>query len=120
MAVLKAGTKIHVEFDGVVVDEHLYSESTQLVVDAQNYHHYLFLNKLLNWQVFTVVEPTDWEKHGGPQVGDIWEADGKEFIVFGTDLISQIDGYEGCVPFLSDRFKALNPRLVRRRGADLG
>jgi hypothetical protein len=70
----------------------------------------------------TLLDPPDWP----PQVGDIWESEGREYCVRGSNI------REGVIiePFnvanpgprwqyaneLLDDFKGLNPVLVRRRG----
>jgi hypothetical protein len=70
--------------------------------------------------VVDVVEKTDWEKYGGARVGDIWEAEGREYIVRENTIgpyIATID-LPWSAPFDDgfSEFEKLNPKLVRRRG----
>jgi hypothetical protein len=74
--------------------------------------------------VFTVAEPEGW----GPQPGDVWEADGKDYYVSeispGTLYIASFGGKSYSYycnnnsknyPRTFDAFLKLNPKLVRRR-----
>lgn len=141
MMEFKAGTKVHVEFDAIVEKPNDYDYIKAgsggdyfssdygygflKVRDTKGFlYHYVWADPYgENNQVVTVVELTDWEKHGGPQVGDIWEANEREYFAylsFGHILtLFPVEGsYAGhsYSSYQLDSFAAFNPRLVRRRG----
>jgi hypothetical protein len=146
----KPGMKVHVEFDAVVEEPNeydyisakdsnpyssggLYANSDYgygflKVRDVNNaLYHYVWAGPSYNDDLVTVVHETDWEKHGGAQVGDIWEANGREYFTyksFGAAVtLFPVDGQSGMLGYYSadqhDEFAALNPRLVRRRGEEI-
>lgn len=142
----KPGTRVHVEFDAIVEEPGeydyikpgygAYSESRYgdgygfiKVRDTESeIYHYVWVGSRVGAPLI-IVHQSDWEKHGGAQVGDIWEANGHEYFVylsFDTPTAYPVDG----TYFTTDRtvasysgdfaeFKALNPRLVRRRGVEI-
>ena len=114
----RPGQRVHVEFDAEVASKqpyttlvHLYSNSGALLV--------------VNAKDVTPLDPENWP----PQIGDIWEANGREYFARshrGNDLWLVLDGFEtrefySDAPGYStshktlDQFKALNPTLARRR-----
>lgn len=108
MSEFKRGQRVHVEFDGVVTAE----GNTGVYVKPDG--KYLGVGWVPDVTV-TPLEPPSWP----PQVGDIWEADGREWFARinldhknKTVMVSEI----GRLHFNLDTFKALNPALVRRRG----
>lgn len=136
------GTKVHVEFDAIVEKPNDYDyikgtssglhansdyESGFLKVrDTENcLYHYVWATP--NYvdgsdHLISVIVPPDWEKHGGAQVGDIWEANGREYFAYASSwgfrlTLFPVDG-TGISYFHDtlDEFAELNPRLVRRRG----
>lgn len=133
---IKPGTKVHVEFDGVVEepesydaldpDRHTLSLYTKVspygflkVRDKKRHlYHYVWIDA--GSPLVTVTEPTDWEKYGRPQIGDIWEAEGKEYAALSAfrpdDGNVILHGVDNVIIYEVSEFKALNPRLVRRRG----
>lgn len=111
MTEFKAGQRVRVEWEGVVERQ---SSETILVVQASEGHS-LFIDPTKDIKV-TLLDPPGWP----PRVGDIWEADGKEWFGWksnaGTVGLKADNGYvRGSGNGWSD-FKALNPVLVRRRG----
>jgi hypothetical protein len=61
-------------------------------------------------------DPKNWP----PQVGDLWETEGQDFYVRastvdGSAIVSAFDAVDVFYPEDVDRFKALNPHLLRRR-----
>ena len=71
-----------------------------------------------------VRRPSDWERYGGAQVGDIWEVNGDEYFArenFVSDrspVIEPFDVRKVIAPVAED-FGHLNPKLVRRRGVTI-
>jgi hypothetical protein len=144
----KPGTRVHVEFDAIVEEPNgydyikpgngAYSESRYgggygflKVRDTDSaLYHYVWVGCGDSAPLITVVHQSDWEKHGGAQVGDIWEANGHEYFVyssFDTPTAYPVEGtyfaHEGNLQSYSGdsfaEFKALSPRLVRRRGVEI-
>jgi hypothetical protein len=115
---IKPKTRVKVTIEGTVqsvTDDEIYLKSDDGYVSEITYS---------GSTVFTVAEPEGW----GPEPGDIWEADGKEYYVSenssGTLYIAPFDGksyyYYYCnnpknYPRSFDAFLKLNPKLVRRR-----
>lgn len=142
----KPGTKVHVEFDAIVEEPGeydyiatknnnpyssggLYANSDYgygflKVRDTENHlYHYVWAGPDYSAELVAVVHQTDWEKYGGAQVGDIWEANGVEYFTyhsFGTVTLYPVDGTAfGGGYYTAEQhsdFAELNPRLVRRRG----
>jgi hypothetical protein len=112
----KVGQRVHVEFEGVITD--LESKDCCLKVEtAQGFNHYVYVDKWDGPQAdtgakVTLADPENWP----PQVGDIWEAAGKEyFAVVGWGIVALVPAEDGRAQDLKP-FKTLNPVLVRRRG----
>jgi hypothetical protein len=108
------GTRVHVEFDGVVHKGYGDVHPLHVAVsDGGSLHHLHLMSDNV-----TVIPPADWP----PQIGDIWEADGHEYYVrqhcFDTERYA-VEGFNqetGSYSDDLDDFKALNPVLIRRRG----
>lgn len=147
----KPGTKVHVEFDAIVEEPNEYdyingkSASTYSsgglyansdygygfvkVRDAENHlYHYVWAGPTYDDALINVIHQTDWEKYGGAQVGDIWEANGHEYFTYSSIwglgvTLYPVDGTLSTVSYYTvaqhDEFAALNPRLVRRRGEEI-
>lgn len=69
-----------------------------------------------NGDAIEPLEPASWP----PQLGDIWETGGKEYYVRrhsmrDDNVICSFDGESSFYQSDLDAFKALSPRLVRRR-----
>jgi hypothetical protein len=137
------GTKVHVEFDAIVEEPTSWDfikkgggglHATDgygfvKVRDTTNsLYHYVWPGSYFGDDddgnaLVTIVKGIDWENYDGAQVGDIWEANNREFFAyksFGDITLFPVDGGVGY--FSSERldeFAALNPRLVRRRGEDI-
>jgi hypothetical protein len=122
MADFRTGDKVHVEFDGVVTSRY---EGGWLVIEDGGswYRHQIWATGAE--KVVTRLEPKNWP----PQPGDIWAVAGAaedqewfartatfgRVVLDGAETGSQVHyGYSSEFGF--DKFKALNPRLVRRRG----
>lgn len=90
------GSKVHVEFDGIVEEPTRYDVLTPghgafladgggafggfvKVRDASGVYHYVWVQGFSESDTISVVELSDWEKYGAPRIGDIWEAEGHEF-----------------------------------------
>jgi hypothetical protein len=146
MSDFKPGTKVHVEFDAIVETprEYDYIKASSGGLHANSDYGYGFLklrdvaNSLYHYvwagpmyddderNIVTAIVSPDWEKHGGPKVGDIWEANGREYFAyksFGDITLYPVDdrylssaGHTYYISEHHDEFAALNPRLVRRRG----
>jgi hypothetical protein len=102
------GQRVHVEFDGVIAVNAKHSA----YVDSGNE------TRWVDHKDMTPLDPENWP----PQVGDIWEVDGKECYVRAHTcraslVISSFDGTGDCwYDSDFDNFKSLSPTLVRRRG----
>lgn len=114
------GQRVHVEFDGIVRDPAVENaDADWLVIQSDTgWHHKVWSDDVRN--VVAPLTPANWP----PQVGDIWETDGIEYVVrvnranHSNYLIQRIDLGNGAFAYslaTLDRFKALNPRLIRRR-----
>lgn len=121
---LEPGTRVHVEFDGIVEDSNHVNSTTRVrTCEGTGYDHYIYLG---DRDAYAVIEPTDWEKYGPPQVGDLWANGEVEYFVRrnwarpGQVVITSFDD-DWSYYYQSDleHFKALNPRLIRRRGLAL-
>jgi hypothetical protein len=115
----KHGQRVHVEFDAVIDHVHYHGrlDEPQLVEVKREGNHYTNSVRL---EDVTLAEPKDWP----PEAGDIWEADGMEYFVresrrnSGNLSVSSVSA-EGNDYFsyeIGTHFKALDPKLVRRRG----
>jgi hypothetical protein len=120
---LISGQRVKVEFEGVV---HITPEGERMVyVNAgrDNYTAWVPVSTV------TQLDPDHWP----PQVGDIWEADGHEYMIrdarsasattrrnVGYDkgylLVSPLDHAAPTMRGRYDDLKAANPKLIRRRG----
>lgn len=117
MQEFKKGQRVKVEYEGVV--DWFDGEALQLSRDDSRKVSRLVRVDTFNTKV-TLLDPADWP----PQVGDIWEAEGKEY--YGRECRTAMEPgvYVGAIhaagrdymPGQLDGFKALNPVLVRRRG----
>jgi hypothetical protein len=116
----KVGQRIHVEYNGTLAAQGDGMKAT-IKVDNPPYGDRLYLVNLTEVKI-TQADPKDWP----PQVGDIWEADGREWYAREHSLddlgivVESFDHPNGKPSHyqrgtLAD-FKALNPVLVRRRG----
>jgi hypothetical protein len=145
----KPGTMVHIEFDAIVEEPSqydyispntggytsggLYAKSDYgygflKVRDVNNaLYHYVWAGPSYNDDLVTIVHQTDWEKFGGAEVGDIWEANGNEYFTYksygDTVTLYPVDGRTGVLGYYTadqhSEFAALNPRLVRRRGEEI-
>jgi hypothetical protein len=121
---VKTGDRLHIEFDGTLKSDCIIVKDTrtggegevavyQVNDDKENCIHYVYLDA----GIYRKADPKDWP----PEPGDIWEKQGHEYFArpntLYPDQLSLIgddgDGYFGNTEV--ERFKALNPRLVRRR-----
>lgn len=130
MTSFNVGDKVHVEFDAVVTEngtsgrDRMFTQTLKEVTDKPGYVgtvHYVYLHE----DNATVVEaePASWP----PQIGDVWEANGDEYFVYNAIFGgATVFPFAGTSPleFYSndsysdnslDDFKALKPKLVRRR-----
>jgi hypothetical protein len=108
------GQRVKVELRGEIVDIHGKSELTYVVKTGSG-NVWVYPNTA---PTITMLDPENWP----PQVGDIWEADGREYYVRwngstkrpavasfdNTDTYWYAEGLEG--------FRKLSPVLMRRRG----
>jgi hypothetical protein len=114
MTEFKAGQRVKVEFGGTL--KYLDDETMEIRTD-DDYFYYIAPGREPGITI-TPLDPENWP----PQVGDIWEADGGEFLarksVAGRDAIVCIPVDEMPRHYAMDTepLKALNPVLVRRRG----
>jgi hypothetical protein len=107
MSELKEGQRVKVELEGVLslVDK----EGVYVRVPAdRSYAHWIWLEHAK----VTPLDPPDWP----PRVGDIWEAEGREWFARITSETSIFIPEDNNPSVLLAAFKALNPVLVRRRG----
>ena len=120
MTELTKGQRVHVEFDGVIT-----SRDGIFVYDVRSHDG---ADMAINSAYITPLDPGNWP----PQVGDIWEADGEEFIAEANAsehayvVIEPINRFSDVGPFWErmggangptlDSFKSLSPTLIRRRG----
>jgi hypothetical protein len=117
MSTFKKGQRVHVEFDGVI--SQVIGETAWVLPGGNSPG---LRARGIQVSAITLADPADWP----PQVGDIWEADGREYYVRGravcTGLIIEPFNTDDPGPKwqytdeLLDEYKALNPVLVRRRG----
>lgn len=113
MSEYKEGQRIHVEFDGTVTGQ---SGSIVYVThDTEKMGGYEFE---VHSDSVTLLDPAGWP----PQVGDIWEAEGREYYVRKNEY-SHLEEKRQIVMVPDagswvdlDDLKGLNPVLVRRRG----
>jgi hypothetical protein len=120
----KTGDRVHIEFDGtlksdciIVNDPRPGGEGDVAVYqvndDNENCIHYIYLDA----GIYRKADPKDWP----PETGDVWEAEGHEYFARPNTVcrgeFSLIgdhgDGFYGKAEV--EKFKALSPRLVRRR-----
>jgi hypothetical protein len=109
---MDTGDKVHVEFDGTVH----YVNYVNVVTVKGPLGGLLAVPKTC----VTVLEPADWP----PQIGDIWAVGEIEYcarenyVLKDQMVVEPIDAYEREESFYEAtmcNFKALKPRLVRRR-----
>lgn len=115
MTEYRIGDRITVTFTGTIKSFDGYCGCANIRED-NGHNHYVFLGS--PDVEGTRVNPDNWP----PQAGDIWEAEGNEYYVrqsrrqFAEPFIGSCNPDDP--PFLHsefDRFKELNPRLIRRR-----
>jgi len=122
MTEFKIGQRVKVELEGTIVGLESHDGCIKIWSD-QEYAHYVCVDRWSGGQIdtgakVTLTGPENWP----PQVGDIWEADGGEFVarksLAGRDYIVciPVDDIHGHYAMETAPFKALNPVLVRRRG----
>jgi len=113
MTEFKEGQRVKVEYEGVIVAVH---HEPELVYIIQRGGRNAWIYP--KFSTITPLDPPDWP----PQAGDIWEADGGEFLarksMAGRDAIVciPVDDIHNHYAMDTEPFKALNPVLVRRRG----
>jgi hypothetical protein len=114
------GQRVHVAFDGTIDS----LREGWLIVEDHSFGMYHQIWAYGAENLVTPLNPEQWP----PRVGDIWEAGGVEFYVRsdsdGRDMFV-IESFDvnpevdiDCYAYYGrdlDEFKALNPRLVRRR-----
>ena len=108
MQEFKAGQRIKVEYTGIIPESGKGTDARLLFEGV-----YLQVRPLEDIKV-TLADPKDWP----PQMGDIWEANGREYYVqssLSRKVVVRPDDTMHAQPSL-ESFKALNPVLVRRRG----
>lgn len=143
------GKKAHVEFDGTIEEPSAWDVLTPssyafastaegsssggfVKVRSNGIYHYVWFSPYSENPEITLTEPPDWEKYDGAKAGDVWEADGREYlgrqntyhkIVLDAatyDANVHYYGYDGsCGTYSLKAFGRLNPTLKRRRGATL-
>jgi hypothetical protein len=111
------GARVRVEFDGEIANyTSLGTKGHNVAVRRDNG----FVHSVRPEDVAGILEPSNWP----PQVGDIWNADGKEFYVRADTIVPDslvAASFDGLAAYWLDTaedvddFKALNPTLVRRR-----
>lgn len=118
------GQPVHVEFDGTV-SRQLHEYGVEIQVEIQSADDAYMT---INVRYITPLDPENWP----PQVGDIWEADGKEYVAHANAIdptsvvVCPIERSSSIGPWWDDKgpqadgslfgnFKALGPTLVRRR-----
>jgi hypothetical protein len=117
MTEYKKGQRVRVEYEGTIETVLKGSDGPQTAL----YVHVYGAHKDKSNYVYpkhakvTLLDPPDWP----PQVGDIWEAEGREWFCayspkYGEDRMVPENSGTRTLPLGS--FKALNPVLVRRRG----
>lgn len=117
----EVGTRIKVEFTGTVVEDatssvgRMWSHAVRADNASGGCLHYLYLHP----EIATVIEPEipNWP----PQLGDIWVANGYEFIVItgvGDDAPHVVTAIDDMGSMTIDSFKKMKPTLFRRRGDD--
>ena len=146
MTEFKPGTKVRVEFEAVVEEPRVYdyikADSGGLHCNSDwgggflkvrdtkgGVYHYVWTGPEYygGQEVVTAIVPTDWEKYDGVQVGDIWEANGREYFAYKTawglvPTLYPVDGSGAAYYDTNDKhgaFGKLNPRLLRRRGESI-
>lgn len=117
----KRGDKITVTFTGTIRETGSKDACAKVTDDSDcEFNHYVYLNS--SAVEITRAEPDNWP----PQVGDIWEVAGNEYSVRRNSaspeqlVIQLLDIDESTSRWEyykdnQDKFKALNPRLIRRR-----
>lgn len=111
----KKGQRVKVELEGEIRNPDSYNGCAWIVAGDGEYSHYVYLDSSTAGVKVTLADPEDWP----PQVGDIWEADGKEwFVRKNTDSRVRVVfvSEDNDMRVELENFKALNPVLVRRRG----
>ena len=115
MTEFKAGQRVKVEYEGTVRRA---GDNSLTILSDDGKYRLVNANKAR----VTIMDPPNWP----PRVGDIWEAEGREYFTRGHSLRDDIiiepfdmgnpgPKWQYADEFLDD-FKALNPTLVRRRG----
>lgn len=115
MSKFKVGQRVRVELVGTVEDTNNH-DGCLLIESTNGYNHYVYDRD--SSVKITDADPENWP----PQVGDIWQADGLEYVVRENRSTSAYTVIESLNAHPNryyssrlDEFKALNPTLVRRR-----
>jgi hypothetical protein len=115
MQEFKEGQRVKVEFEGVILDTYSYDGCVKLLDDGakeDGWNHYVYLNSPA--VKVTLADPKDWP----PQVGDIWEAEGREYFIqesMSRGMVIRPDDTMHTALSV-EGLKRLSPVLVRRRG----
>jgi hypothetical protein len=117
MVYYKAGQRVKVEYEGTVAfafsdGRHIGIYQDGAVGTGSG------TQVLVKTAIVTLLDPPDWP----PRVGDIWEAQGQEYYV--RRKFARMDGYaiesftsaERWIGETLDEFRAISPKLLRRRG----
>ena len=116
MGEFKAGDKVNVAFAGKISYVNR-DGSFEIEIDSDSNYNADYIPA----EYVSLADPADWP----PRAGDIWEAVGNEYAVRANTHKDEVvmtslgDFFAGQFEYYQDhldRFKGLNPRLIRRRG----
>jgi len=112
----KVGDKITVTFTGKICEMGSHDMCAKVTDDGEcSFNHYVYLDSPA--VEVTRADPANWP----PQVGDIWEAEGQEYYVRSSRryhdgvFIGSYAAENDYMNYQLDKFKELNPKLIRRR-----
>lgn len=119
MTEYQVGQKIKIEFEGTVREHGVSDELCTEVADSMGRYHYIVLGS--GGVTVTTQDPEHWP----PEVGDIWKANDREYYVRQNRMSRSsvtVAAFEDSVTrdYIDEeqeKFKALNPVLIRRRGS---
>lgn len=118
MSEYKVGQRVKVEYEGEITSLKSFNSCMRIRTEKGYSHYVCVLSDENSGVKITPSDPAGWP----PQMGDIWEADGREYFAvvrddFGGPAIMAF--YNSDIWWSSVNlaaFTALNPTLVRRRG----
>lgn len=116
----KIGDRVHVEFDGTVDESIIYGWT--VIQDESGLSHQLWTTGID--RLARLSDPENWP----PRIGDVWEAKGTEYFARSHSIhatrpvMHPVAGgdcyYDATTVYRTrtmDAFKALGPKLLRRR-----